>query len=79
MVLKLRYVHVYCLIQNSLFSVLISQFHGLYKIRILFFPYVIYSNKNVKKYGLSGVGRIRTHNLAAAGSGEGFGETLFNP
>ena len=32
-----------------------------------------------KKYGLSGVGRIRTHNLAEVGFREGFGESLFNP
>ena len=78
---KTKIVHVYCLIQNSLFSVLTSQFHGLYKnYNIIFFPYVICSNKNVKKkYGPSGVGRIRTRNLAVVGSGEGFEETLFNP
>ena len=35
--------------------------------------------KNVKKYGLSGVGRIRTHTLAEVGFREGFGESLFNP
>ena len=31
-----------------------------------------------KKYGLSGVGRIRTHTLAEVGFREGFGESLFN-
>ena len=36
--------------------------------------------KNVKKkYWLSGVGGIRTHDLAAVGSWEGFEESLFNP
>ena len=35
--------------------------------------------KKCKKYGLSGVGRIRTHTLAEVGFREGFGESLFNP
>ena len=70
MVLKLRYVHVYCLIQNSLLSVLISQFNRLYKNRILSLPYVIYSNKKIKNMGLTGVGGIQTPNLAEVGSVE---------
>ena len=53
MELKLKYVHVYCFIQNSLFSVLISHPWVMQKLEDYFFPYVIYSNKNVKKYGSS--------------------------
>ena len=54
--------------------VLTLRFQSLLKKRILFFPYVINSNKNVKKnIGYDG---IRTHNFDF---GEGFRERPFNP
>ena len=70
-VLKLRYLHVYCLFQISSFSILISQFHKFYKKGYQLFPCVICSYKKVKKkkgtflyfFQLSGCCGIRTHNL----------------
>ena len=67
-ILKLRYVHVYCLFQNALSCILILQFQRLYKDYdiICFHNYVICSNKKkVKKiyFGLSGVCGIQTLNL----------------
>ena len=42
--------------------------------------YSYYSNKkSKKKYGLSGIGGIRTHNLDILEFFAGFGESLFNP
>ena len=43
--------------------------------------YSNYSNKNVKKYGLPGIGGIRTHNLDILELEffAGFGESLSNP
>ena len=47
------------------------------KIRILLFPYVIYSNKKIK-IKICGVGGIRTHNFELQFFA-GFGESPFNP